>query len=207
MTMTMMMMEATKKKTLPRLARLVCTAATFPPCLHPPPPYRRPPLARAFAAAPGGGGSEAVGRHAARRPPPLSLAAGGGEPQPALVDAVLGAGCMPAAEVNRQAVVDARLRFARHATDTGSPEVQVAALTHRIKTLTAHLQLHRKDVHTRKGLLALLDDRKRHLKYLRRTDLPRYASLIASLDLKDRPFSEPKYAHAPPSRRTKKKRK
>lgn len=154
----------------------------------------------------GGGGSEAVGRHAARRPP-LSLAAGGGEPQPALVDAVLGAGCMPAAEVNRQAVVDARLRFARHATDTGSPEVQVAALTHRIKTLTAHLQLHRKDVHTRKGLLALLDDRKRHLKYLRRTDLPRYASLIASLDLKDRPFSEPKYAHAPPSRRTKKKRK
>ena len=66
--------------------------------------------------------------------------------------------------------------------DTGSPEVQVAMLTRRISDLTAHLREHKHDHHTRRGLLLLVGRRKRLLKYLEKTDITRYRSLIARLD-------------------------
>jgi small subunit ribosomal protein S15 len=68
--------------------------------------------------------------------------------------------------------------------DTGSPEVQVAMLTRRIQDLTAHLREHKHDHHTRRGLLLLVGRRKRLLKYLEKTDINRYRSLIARLGLR-----------------------
>ncbi len=68
--------------------------------------------------------------------------------------------------------------------DTGSPEVQVAMLTRRITDLTAHLREHKHDHHTRRGLLLLVGRRKRLLKYLEKTDVNRYRSLIARLGLR-----------------------
>jgi small subunit ribosomal protein S15 len=70
------------------------------------------------------------------------------------------------------------------ANDTGSPEVQVAMLTKRIQDLTAHLREHKHDHHTRRGLLLLVGRRKRLLKYLEKTDINRYRSLIARLGLR-----------------------
>ena len=67
--------------------------------------------------------------------------------------------------------------------DTGSPEVQVALLTVKIKELTKHLQKHRKDNHSRRGLLKMVSKRRRLLNYLRRKDLDRYRRLITSLGL------------------------
>lgn len=75
-------------------------------------------------------------------------------------------------------------RFARHEGDTGSPEVQVALLTARINHLTQHLRIHKKDHHSRRGLLMLVGQRKRLLGYLRKTDVQRYRSLIAELGLR-----------------------
>ena len=68
--------------------------------------------------------------------------------------------------------------------DTGSPEVQVAMLSRRILDLTAHLREHKHDHHTRRGLLLLVGRRKRLLKYLEKTDINRYRSLIARLGLR-----------------------
>jgi small subunit ribosomal protein S15 len=68
--------------------------------------------------------------------------------------------------------------------DTGSPEVQVAMLTRRILDLTEHLREHKHDHHTRRGLLLLVGRRKRLLKYLEKTDINRYRSLIARLGLR-----------------------
>ena len=68
--------------------------------------------------------------------------------------------------------------------DTGSPEVQVALLTARIKYLTEHLREHRKDHHSRRGLLQMVGKRRRLLNYLRREDVNRYRDLIASLGLR-----------------------
>ena len=63
----------------------------------------------------------------------------------------------------------------RHETDTGSPEVQVALLTRRIEELSAHLDKNRKDLHSRRGLLGLVADRRKHLKYLEATTSARTA--------------------------------
>ena len=71
-----------------------------------------------------------------------------------------------------------------HPNDTGSTEVQVAVLSRRISDLTAHLQIHRHDHATRRGLLMLVGQRRRLLRYLRRQDVGRYQSLIASLGLR-----------------------
>ncbi len=71
-----------------------------------------------------------------------------------------------------------------HGTDTGSPEVQVALLTGRINHLTEHLKLHKKDHHSRRGLLMLVGRRRRLLDYLRRNDVERYRALIAKLGLR-----------------------
>ena len=71
-----------------------------------------------------------------------------------------------------------------HETDTGSPEVQVALLTERINHLTEHLKFHKKDHHSRRGLLMLVGQRRRLLDYLRRNDVERYRALIAKLGLR-----------------------
>ncbi len=75
-------------------------------------------------------------------------------------------------------------RFARSEGDTGSPEVQVALLTARINHLTEHLKVHKKDHHSRRGLLMLVGQRKRLLGYLRDSDIERYRALIAELGLR-----------------------
>jgi small subunit ribosomal protein S15 len=71
-----------------------------------------------------------------------------------------------------------------HETDTGSPEVQVAILTERINHLTQHLKLHKKDNHSRRGLLIMVGRRRSLLDYLHRKDITRYRSLIAKLGLR-----------------------
>lgn len=71
-----------------------------------------------------------------------------------------------------------------HETDTGSPEVQIALLTERINHLNEHLQLHKKDHHTRRGLLKLVGKRKRLQAYLRENDVERYRAINARLGLR-----------------------
>ncbi|WP_199521642.1 30S ribosomal protein S15 [Jiangella anatolica] len=73
---------------------------------------------------------------------------------------------------------------ARVEGDTGSPEVQVALLTHRINHLTEHLKVHKHDHHSRRGLLLLVGQRRRLLKYLQRVDITRYRALIEKLGLR-----------------------
>ena len=80
-----------------------------------------------------------------------------------------------------QTVVD---EFGTHATDTGSPEVQVALLTERINHLTEHLKVNKKDHHSRRGLLMMVGKRRRLLRYLHDQDVERYRSLIAKLGLR-----------------------
>lgn len=72
----------------------------------------------------------------------------------------------------------------RHTEDTGSPEAQVALLTRRIEALSKHLRKHRKDFHSRRGLLQLVADRRKHLKYLERKNATAYQDLIKTLGLK-----------------------
>ncbi len=72
----------------------------------------------------------------------------------------------------------------RHDTDTGSPEVQVAVLTRRIEELSQHLDKNRKDKHGRRGLLGLVADRRKHLKYLEVNNKRAYGTLIKKLGLK-----------------------
>ena len=74
--------------------------------------------------------------------------------------------------------------FARHEGDTGSPEVQVALLTSRIKQLTEHLRIHAHDQHSRRGLLKLVGQRRRHLNYLMRTNPESYRELLQRLGLR-----------------------
>ncbi|WP_116113680.1 30S ribosomal protein S15 [Austwickia chelonae] len=74
--------------------------------------------------------------------------------------------------------------YATHEGDTGSPEVQVALLTQRIKDLTEHSREHKHDHHSRRGLLLLVGRRKRMLRYLEATDIERYRSLIKRLGLR-----------------------
>lgn len=72
----------------------------------------------------------------------------------------------------------------RHDTDTGSPQVQVAILTRRINDLTEHLREHKKDHHSRRGLLKLVGRRRRLLNYLQRNNLEAYRELVATLGLR-----------------------
>lgn len=74
-------------------------------------------------------------------------------------------------------------KFATTKGDTGSPEVQIALLTERIKELTGHLKAHKKDNHSRKGLLKMVSKRRRLLNYLREKAEDRYRTLIKNLDL------------------------
>ena len=72
-----------------------------------------------------------------------------------------------------------------HETDTGSPEVQIAILSERIATLTEHLKVHKKDNHTRRGLMKLIGRRRGLLKYIKKRDIEEYRALIAKLGIRD----------------------
>ena len=71
-----------------------------------------------------------------------------------------------------------------HETDTGSPEVQVAILTARINELTEHLKVHKKDEHSRRGLLKMVGKRRKLLVYLQNNDIERYRAIVAKLGLR-----------------------
>lgn len=75
-------------------------------------------------------------------------------------------------------------KHGKHEGDTGSPEVQIALLTARIAELTGHFQTHKKDFHSRQGLLKLVGRRRNLLKYLRETDVQRYRAIIEQLGLR-----------------------
>ena len=79
---------------------------------------------------------------------------------------------------------DTIAKHARGENDTGSPEVQIALMTDRINHLTAHLKVHKKDHHSRRGLLMLVGQRRRMLDYLAGIDIERYRSLISELGLR-----------------------
>jgi small subunit ribosomal protein S15 len=72
----------------------------------------------------------------------------------------------------------------RHEKDTGSPEVQIAILTEKINRLTEHLKKHKKDIHSRRGLIAMIHIRRRHLEYLRERDYQKYLEVVNKLGLK-----------------------
>ena len=72
----------------------------------------------------------------------------------------------------------------RHDTDTGSPEVQISLLTRQIDELTRHLKKHPKDDHSRRGLLQMVSDRRKHIKYLQRHDAPKYNEVAKKVGLK-----------------------
>ena len=74
--------------------------------------------------------------------------------------------------------------YATHEGDTGSPEVQIAVLTKRINDLTEHLKIHKKDHHSRRGLLKMVGRRRNLLAYLQKKDVERYRALIARLGLR-----------------------
>ena len=74
--------------------------------------------------------------------------------------------------------------FSRKEGDTGSPEVQIAVLTERIRNLTVHMNLHKKDFHTRRGLLILVSKRRRLLDYLKSVDEPKYQEVLKRLELR-----------------------
>lgn len=90
---------------------------------------------------------------------------------------------MPLVKEKKQGIVeDNRI----HPSDTGSPEVQVALLTARINQLQEHLRQHKKDHHSRRGMLVMIGRRQRLLDYLSRDDVERYRSVVAKLGLRDK---------------------
>jgi small subunit ribosomal protein S15 len=84
----------------------------------------------------------------------------------------------------KEAKADLVRQYRQHDQDTGSPEVQIAILTNRIGYLTDHFKLHRKDHHSRRGLLQLVGRRRRLLDYLRRIDEARYRSTLERLKIR-----------------------
>lgn len=88
---------------------------------------------------------------------------------------------MSIVDLSKQEII---AKFGQNATDTGSPEVQVALLTQRITQLTEHFASHKKDHHSRRGLLKLVNQRRKMLDYLKGKDLGRYQKLIADLGLR-----------------------
>jgi small subunit ribosomal protein S15 len=81
----------------------------------------------------------------------------------------------------KQEIID---KYKRHEGDTGSPEVQIALLTERITYLTDHFKTHKKDHHSRRGLLKMVGQRRRLLDYLIKQDIERYRTIIQSLGLR-----------------------
>lgn len=85
-------------------------------------------------------------------------------------------------QAEKQAII---AEYATHEGDTGSPEVQIAVLTTRINELTAHLKVHKKDNHSRRGLLKMVGHRRNLLSYLYNKDIERYRALIKKLGIRD----------------------
>ena len=81
----------------------------------------------------------------------------------------------------KQALIE---QYRVHETDTGSPEVQIAILTARINYLTEHLKMHKKDHHSRRGLLKMVGQRRGLLNYLRNNDISRYRTIVERLKLR-----------------------
>jgi small subunit ribosomal protein S15 len=75
-------------------------------------------------------------------------------------------------------------KYKQHESDTGSPEVQIGLLTYRISYLTEHLKVHKKDHHSRRGLLMLVGKRRRLLNYVKKSDVQRYRTIIETLGLR-----------------------
>ena len=88
---------------------------------------------------------------------------------------------MPISKEEKQEIVK---KFGNNDLDTGSPEVQIAILTHRIRELTDHVKVHKKDNHTRRGLVQLVSKRKRLLKYLVRKNVDSYENLVKELGIR-----------------------
>lgn len=88
---------------------------------------------------------------------------------------------MPLPKDKKQEIVR---QYRVHGADTGSPEVQIAMLTERINQIIEHLKIHKHDHHTRRGLLKLVGERRRHLAYLSRKDTDRYRAIISKLGLR-----------------------
>ncbi len=88
---------------------------------------------------------------------------------------------MDLSPVNKQETIE---RFRAHDSDTGSPEVQIALLTQRITHLNEHLKIHKKDHHSRRGLLIMVGKRRRLLNYVKNKDVHRYRSIIGDLGLR-----------------------
>ena len=88
---------------------------------------------------------------------------------------------MPLSKSEKEAIIQ---EFRRAPNDTGSPEVQIALLTTRINQLTEHLKIHKHDEHSRRGLLMMVGQRRRHLTYLSRKDPERYKEIIQRLGLR-----------------------
>jgi small subunit ribosomal protein S15 len=86
--------------------------------------------------------------------------------------------------MDKQLKQDIIAKYATHEGDTGSPEVQVALLTERINHLTEHLKIHKKDHHSRRGLLKMVGQRRGLLNYLMKKDITRYRELIAKLEIR-----------------------
>lgn len=86
--------------------------------------------------------------------------------------------------LSKEVTAEIIAEHARAEGDTGSPEVQIALLSKRISDLTEHLKTHKKDHHTRRGLLKLVGQRRRLLGYLKKTDIERYRALIAKLGIR-----------------------
>lgn len=81
----------------------------------------------------------------------------------------------------KQAIIE---QYRTHETDTGSPEVQIAILSHEIAHLTEHLKVHKKDFHSRQGLLKMIGRRRSLLNYVKKNDIDRYRSIITRLGLR-----------------------
>ena len=88
---------------------------------------------------------------------------------------------MPITKEDKEKIIK---KFGKDKNDTGSTKVQVAILTHRISELTEHLKTHKKDKHTRRGLVALVSQRKKLLKYLVRSDSDSYLKLVKELSIR-----------------------
>ena len=86
--------------------------------------------------------------------------------------------------INKELKTQVIEQYKIHGADTGSPEVQIAILTTRIRQLTEHMKIHKKDFHSRRGLLIMVGKRRKLLHYLRNKDFGRYQSLIQSLGLR-----------------------
>jgi small subunit ribosomal protein S15 len=118
-------------------------------------------------------------------------------------------GELPAWYVSAERMKEMREQYRLHEKDTGSPEYQVAGMTERVRYLTTHLQEHPKDFSTRRGLVALVNKRRRLLNYLAKENVERYKSLISSLGIRHKApgavaTREEKYSRFPRQKAVKK---